>query len=101
MILEIATIDIQPGKEPDFEAGVRQAIPLFLRSRGCHGLTLNRVVEQPSRYLLIVRWETLEDHTVHFRGSQEFQDWRGLVGPYFAAPPAVVHIESVVETRPA
>ena len=97
MILEIATIDIQPGQEEAFEAGVRQATPLFLRAKGCHGLTLQRVIEQPSRYLLIVRWGTLEDHTVGFRGSPDFQAWRGLVGPFFAAPPSVVHTQAVVE----
>jgi heme-degrading monooxygenase HmoA len=100
VILEIATLDIQPGREEDFEAGVRQATPLFLRSRGCRGLTLQHVIEEPSRYLLIVRWDTLEDHTVHFRGSEDFQAWRGLVGPFFAAPPSVVHAQAVVEAPP-
>ncbi|WP_207483162.1 antibiotic biosynthesis monooxygenase family protein [Arenibaculum pallidiluteum] len=91
MILEIAVLTIRPGSEDAFEAGVRAAVPLFRRARGCHGMELRRSVESPGRYLLHVRWETLEDHTVHFRGSADFQEWRRLVGDFFEGPPAVEH----------
>lgn len=93
MILEIAQIDVKPGMEPDFEAGVAKAAPLFQRAKGCHGLELQRSIEKPSRYRLFVRWNTLEDHTVAFRGSEEFQEWRRLVGHCFERPPEVEHTQ--------
>ncbi len=97
MVWEIAQIDVKPGDEAAFEAGVRKAVPLFKRSRGCRSLQLQRSVEFPSRYRLVVDWETVEDHTVHFRGSEEFKEWRKLVGEYFASPPSVEHTHRVVE----
>jgi heme-degrading monooxygenase HmoA len=60
-------------------------------------MKLLRTVEQPSLYTLMVTWETLEDHTVHFRGSEEFQQWRQLVGEYFAKPPQVTHVQLAME----
>ena len=75
----------------NFEIGVAQAAPLFLRAKGCHGLNLQRVVEDLSVYRLVVQWETVEHHTVDFRNSDDFQEWRRLVGPFFANPPVVTH----------
>ena len=98
MITEIAQIDVKPGMEKDFEAGVAKAAPLFKRAKGCKGLALNRSVEKPSRYRLFVKWDTIENHTVDFRGSEDFTAWRGLVGQYFAAPPEVEHTETVLTT---
>lgn len=91
MILEIAQIDVKPGMEAEFEAGVAKAELLFRRAKGCNGMELQRSVEKPSRYRLFVRWATLEDHTVAFRGSGDFQEWRRLVGHCFASPPEVEH----------
>ena len=91
MILEMAHIEVTPGGEADFEQAVAQATPLFQAARGCQGMELHRVVETPSRYVLMVRWDTLEDHTVGFRGSEAFQQWRALAGPYFGSPPDVKH----------
>lgn len=96
MILEIAQIDIKPGMESEFEAGVKAAAPLFKRAKGCHGMELQRSIEKPARYRLFVKWETLENHTVDFRGSPDFQDWRKLVGHCFAAPPDVEHTSQAV-----
>lgn len=56
MIQEIASILVQPGREADFEAGVAQARPLFMRARGCHGVALHRSIEAPQRYTLVVDW---------------------------------------------
>jgi len=98
MILEIAQIDVKPDMEAEFEAGVRKAAPLFKRAKGCHSLKLQRGIEKPARYRLVVRWETLENHTVDFRGSADFQEWRKLVGHCFAAPPEVEHVEEVVSS---
>src|SRR3978361_1443590 len=96
MITEIALIDGKPGAEKDFEAAVAKARPLFLRAKGGKGFELHKSIEKPSRYRLIAKWETLENHTVDFRGSEDFTAWRGLVGQYFAAPPEVEHTETVV-----
>ena len=97
MILEIAQIDVTPGLEAAFEAGVKQAAPLFQRAKGCRGMTLQRSHEQPGRYRLFVQWQTLENHTVDFRSSPDFQAWRKLVGHCFTAPPAVEHVREVVK----
>jgi heme-degrading monooxygenase HmoA len=92
MILEIAQIDVKPGLETKFEQGVRDAVPLFKAAKGCKGLELRRSVEQPRRYRVMIQWETLENHTVDFRGSEDFKKWRALVGETFASPPAVEHV---------
>ena len=97
MFWEIAQIEVKPGQEAAFEAAVAEAVPLFKNARGCKGMQLHRSVEQPGRYRLVVDWETVEDHTVHFRGSQDFQEWRRLVGGHFASPPAVEHTHRVVQ----
>jgi heme-degrading monooxygenase HmoA len=96
MIFEIAQIDVKPGMENDFEAGVKKAVPLFKRAKGCTGMTLQRSHEKPQRYRLVVQWDTLENHTVDFRGSADFQEWRKLVGHCFASPPDVEHVNEVV-----
>jgi quinol monooxygenase YgiN len=96
MILEIAQIDIKPGMESEFEAGVKAAAPIFKRAKGCHGLELQRSIEKPARYRLFVEWETVENHTIDFRGSPDFQEWRKLVGHCFAAPPEVEHTTLVM-----
>ncbi|MFG1291016.1 antibiotic biosynthesis monooxygenase family protein [Xanthobacter versatilis] len=97
MVYEIATLDIKEGSEAAFEAGVKEAAPFFQKSRGCRGLSLQRSVESPSRYYLVVTWDTVEDHMVHFRNSPEFQEWRRLASPHFVSPPSVEHT-SVVGT---
>ncbi|MFL6818658.1 MAG: antibiotic biosynthesis monooxygenase family protein [Bradyrhizobium sp.] len=98
MITEIAQIDVIPGTEKDFEAAVAKARALFLRAKGGKGFELHKSIENPSRYRLVAKWETLENHTVDFRGSEDFAAWRGLVGPYFASPPEVEHTEIVLTT---
>jgi heme-degrading monooxygenase HmoA len=98
MITEIAQIEIKPGSELDFEAAVAKARATFGRAKGFHGFELHRSIEKPQRYRLMVKWETLENHTVDFRGSENFTEWRGLVGQYFAAPPEVEHTKKVVSS---
>ena len=95
MITEIAQIDIKPGMEKEFEADVAQAKTVFRRAKGCHGLALEKSIEKPSRYRLFVKWDTVEDHTVGFRGSPDFQEWRACVGHCFESPPQVEHSAQV------
>ena len=97
MVLEIAQIDVKPGLEAEFEAGVKKAAPLFKRAKGCTSLSLQRSVEKPGRFRLFVGWETVENHTVDFRGSADFQEWRKLVGHCFASPPEVEHVNETVK----
>jgi heme-degrading monooxygenase HmoA len=96
MVTEIAQIDVKPGSEKDFEAAVAKARPLFLRAKGGLGFELHKSIEKPSRYRLLARWETLENHTVDFRGSEDFTAWRALVGQYFDSPPQVEPTETVL-----
>ena len=96
MITEIAQIDIKPGSEKEFEAAIAKAEPIFKRCKGWKGFELHRGIEKPSRYRLHIKWETLENHTVDFRGSENFAEWRALVGPHFASPPEVEHTNTVV-----
>ena len=96
MILEIAQIDVNPGMEAEFEAGVTKAAPIFRRAKGCKGMQLKRSIERPSRYLLFVEWETVENHTADFRNSADFQEWRKLVGHCFAQAPRVEHARQAV-----
>jgi heme-degrading monooxygenase HmoA len=91
MILEIARLAIKPGSAPEFEAAVAAAHPIFAAAQGFLGMELRRIVEQPDAYVLLIRWATLEDHTVVFRQGPGFQQWRALASPYFGAPPAVEH----------
>jgi quinol monooxygenase YgiN len=99
MVWELADIEVQPGTEEKFEAAVAEAKPLFLAAEGCHGMQLRRSVEHPSRYRLVVEWETVEHHTVGFRESPAFLRWRELTGPYFAQLPVVAHWHQVLEAH--
>ena len=96
MVLEIAQIEIKPGLEAEFEAGVIKAAAIFKRARGCQGMELQRSIEKPQRYRLFVKWDTVDNHTVDFRGSEDFQEWRKLVGHCFASPPEVEHTRQAV-----
>ena len=98
MVTEIAQIDVKPGSEAEFERGVEKARAIFARAKGFRSLGLMRSIEKPQRYRLMVKWQTLENHTVDFRGSENFTEWRGLVGQYFASPPEVEHTQTVLTT---
>ena len=98
MIIEIAQLTIRPGSERQFEAAFLTAIKVLGGSKGYLTHELQRSVETPNRYALIVHWQTLEDHTVGFRGSPAFKEWRGHIGPYLESPPVVEHFQSVTGT---
>lgn len=97
MIREIAEIEVIPGTEAAFEAAVAEAAPHFKAGRGCRSFALDRSIEHPQRYRLVVGWDSVEDHMVHFRESEGFQAWRALVGPHFASPPRVEHVARVID----
>jgi heme-degrading monooxygenase HmoA len=97
MIQEMATILIKPGKGEEFEHNFALAVPLFQRAKGYQSIRLERSVEVPLRYVIVIGWETLEDHVIGFRNSDDHRQWRELVGDLFAAPPSVDHTATVVE----
>jgi heme-degrading monooxygenase HmoA len=99
MILEIADIRITPGKQAEFDAAVQRGIEtVAAKAKGFRGYKVNRSVESPDRYILMIYWDTLENHTVDFRQGPLFPQWRAIVGPYFAAPPAVEHFSLVAKS---
>lgn len=100
MILELADIRIQPGKQQEFDAAIVRGVEQVIsQAKGFRGYKINKGVESPERYVLMIFWETLENHTEDFRGSPAFQEWRAIVGPYFAAPPVVEHFTLLSASR--
>jgi quinol monooxygenase YgiN len=91
MITEIANITIDPAQAAAFEAAVAKAAPHFRAAEGCHAMRLERVVEDPAQYRLVVSWDSVEAHMVTFRNSPGFALWRELAGPFFVSPPHVEH----------
>jgi heme-degrading monooxygenase HmoA len=91
MILEVARLNVKPGHEAAFEAAMRKALPLIEATPGFAGLTLRRCVETPNRYMLSVSWGALEDHTVGFRQSSRYPQWRELLHHFYDPAPSVEH----------
>jgi heme-degrading monooxygenase HmoA len=95
MIIERAELAITPGSEADFEAALTQAREVVSQAKGFRSLRAARGIEDPSKYLLLLEWDTLEDHTVGFRESDLYTQWRGHIGSFFSAPPSVEHFDPV------
>ena len=96
MILEHAVLDVVPGEEARFESAFAEAKAIIASMPGFRALRLERGIESPSRYLLLVEWERLEDHTEGFRGSPEYDRWRALLHHFYDPFPTVEHYEPVV-----
>lgn len=100
MILELADIRIHPGQNAAFEEAIARGLrEVVIHSKGFQGFKVNRGIESNERYLLQIFWETLEDHTVGFRQSERFAQWRAIVGPFFASPPVVEHFDLVTKSE--
>lgn len=95
MILEQAVLNVIAGREQEFELAFIEAQRIIAASPGCLGHELRRCVEKPSQYLLLVRWRTLEDHTIGFRQSEPYQAWRRLLHHFYDPFPVVEHYEPV------
>jgi heme-degrading monooxygenase HmoA len=93
MILEAAILDVIVGKEKEFETVFAKASPIIASMTGYISHQLQHCIEAPNRYLLLVQWETLEAHTVGFRGSPEYQEWRKLLHHFYDPFPVVQHYE--------
>lgn len=99
MILELADIRIQPGQQAAFDAAIIKGVTdVVSQAKGYRGYKVNKGVESPERYILMIFWDTLEDHTVGFRQGPLFPQWRAIVGPFFASPPAVEHFELLAKS---
>ncbi|MBD7919299.1 antibiotic biosynthesis monooxygenase [Cellulomonas sp. Sa3CUA2] len=96
MVLEHALLSVVPGRETEFEEAFSRARAVIASMPGFEGLTLSRCVERPGTYLLLVTWRSLEDHTVGFRGSDGYQEWRGLLHHFYDPFPVVEHYEQVL-----
>jgi heme-degrading monooxygenase HmoA len=95
MILEVAMLRLKPGTSVAYEAAFAQAAPIIASMPGYVSHELQRCLEAPDRYVLLVRWQTLEDHTVGFRGSEAYQEWRRLLHHFYDPFPTVEHFELV------
>ena len=96
MILEHAVLDVVQGEEQRFEEAFDRAQTIIASMPGFRSLRLERCVETPSRYLLLVDWDRLEDHTEGFRGSAEYEEWRRLLHHFYDPFPTVEHYESLI-----
>lgn len=91
MVLEVAVLDVIPSMRDAFEEAFVTAGPLIAASEGYILHELRKCVEKPSRYLLLVQWQTLEDHTIGFRGSRRYQEWKALLHKFYDPFPVVEH----------
>ncbi len=95
MVLEVALIDITPGDEEKFIQEYAKARHLVAGTPGCRSVRMTRGIESPSRFVLLVEWDSVDAHLANFRQSDRFTHWRSHIGRYFAAPPVVEHVLDV------
>lgn len=97
MILEHAVLDVLPDHEADFESAFREAQGIITSMPGFRSLRLDRCIESSSRYMLLVGWDRLEDHTEGFRRSPDYDRWRTLLHHFYRPFPTVEHYKSVIQ----
>ncbi|MEW2384910.1 antibiotic biosynthesis monooxygenase family protein [Micromonospora sp. NPDC047707] len=95
MVLEVALIDVLLGHEDKFAAAYAEGHRVLAGTPGCRSVRMTRGVESPSRFVLLVEWDSVEAHTENFRNTERFTRWRELIGPHFANPPLVEHFVDV------
>ena len=101
MILEAAILNVREGLENEFEDSFRIASQVISAMPGYVAHELHRCIEARGKYLLLVRWGTLEDHTIGFRGSSQYQEWKRLLHHFYEPFPTVEHFEKVkLTTQP-
>ncbi len=96
MVLEVAPLHIRPGQASAFETAFGEAQRIIAAMPGYLGHELQRCIERPNEYILLVRWQTLEDHEVGFRQSKQYQEWKGLLHHFYEPFPTVSHYTQVV-----
>ena len=95
MVLEVAILDVKPGQAQAFEAAFKEAQVIISSMQGYQSHQLQRCLEKADRYILLVTWQTLEDHTIGFRTSEQYQQWRELLHHFYDPFPTVEHFEFV------
>ena len=95
MILEAAILNVIEGQAADFEAAFKVASPIIASAKGYISHQLQRCIDTPNRYILLVHWETLDDHIIGFRQSEAFQEWKRLLHHFYSPFPTVEHFENV------
>ena len=95
MVLEVALINVMPGEEDAFAAAYLGARHHVATTPGCRSVRMTRGVESPSRFVLLVEWDSVDDHEQNFRGTDRFTQWRAAIGPFFDGPPDVQHATDV------
>lgn len=99
MVLEVADIHIPPGRNAEFEEAIARGVrTVVAKAAGMLSYQVHKGIESPERYVLLIEWDTLEAHTVGFRESPLFAEWRAIVGPFFAKPPVVEHFNLVTRS---
>lgn len=96
VILEVAILDVKPGMSTEFETAFKTASTIIASMPGYISHELQRCLETTDRYILLVHWQKLEDHTVGFRQSPEYQEWRSLLHYFYEPFPTVEHYEVVL-----
>lgn len=91
MVLEVADINVNPGAEDDFVAAFRSVEQVLASTPGCRSVRMTRGVESPTRFVLLVEWDSVQAHEENFRATDRFVQWRGAIGPHFAGPARVEH----------
>jgi heme-degrading monooxygenase HmoA len=99
VVLEIAVIEVKPGAEDDFVTAYRSVRSLVASAPGCRSVRMTKGVESPSRFVLLVEWDSVEAHVAGFRETERFTRWRAAISPHFAAPPVVEHYGDVGASR--
>lgn len=99
MILEVAILDVRPGRSDEFEAAFAEAQAIIAAMPGYLEHELRRCIEVHDRYLLLVRWRAIEDHEIGFRQSPQYQEWKRLLHHFYDPFPTVEHYESVAATQ--
>ena len=95
MVLELVILNVIQGREADFERAFREAKGIIALMPGFQSLELQKCIEQPNRYALLVRWAKLEDHTIGFRQSPEYQRWKAMLHHFYDPFPTVEHYTRV------
>jgi heme-degrading monooxygenase HmoA len=93
MILELATLHVIPGQGSAFEAAFRRAVPILTSAHGYISHELRPCLEHTGRYVLLVQWQTLEDHTIGFRTSSQYQEWKAILHHFYDPFPTVEHYD--------
>jgi heme-degrading monooxygenase HmoA len=96
VVLEVAEISVTPGREAEFAAAYRTARELVAVSPGLRSIRMTQGIETPSRFVLLIEWDSVEAHEQGFRETDRYVKWREAIGPYFAKPPLVEHFSDVV-----